>query len=266
MAWFTCQDKLKKRKYNTIGEVVADLRLIFSSAVKYNEPARHLNTISGMAYDSAIYMSGKLEAAINKMLLTVGDRIGREKIDMITSRREMEAKERAEEEQRKREWESENPGAVEVKTKLRIVNQRGFRRKLTTDFEFPFVDDDDHEESHAASLQHAKALYEKQREARANLQEIALSISASVFRRHQESAAAKAWAYEMAYKEHTERLRIEKAKADAEAKKEEEKAEEAPAQLRGECVSAALNDSNRKVIKMSIQKRKKSKRKLISFE
>ena len=254
---------------STIGETVADLRLIFSNGLKYNEGARHLSKASAQAYDGAIHMSRKLESAIDKMLLAVGDRIGRERIDMITNHREMEAKERAEEEQRKRDWEKEHPGStVEVKTKLRIVHQR-HRKKMTTDFEFPFYDEEDDEmESHADSLQHSKALYEKQREAKANMQEIALSVSISVFRRHQESAAAKAWAYQMAYKDYTERSRIEKERADAkqeEEDKEKKKAAEAPAKPKGAFVSAALNDSKRKQIKMSIPKPKKMRRTLTSF-
>ena len=264
IAWDKCQEKLKERQYNTIGETVADLRLIFTNALKYNEGARHQNKVSELAYDSAIHMSGKLEAAIDKMLLNVGDRLGRERIDMITSTREMEATERAEEEQRKQQWEKENPGStVEVKTKLKIIHQRNSHRKKMTDFEFPFYDEeDDQVESHADSLQHAKALYEKQREARATMQDIALSVGIHVFRRHQESAAAKAWGYQIAYKAHTERIRIEKEKAAA---KKEENSEEVPAKQNGACVLSALNDSSRKQIKMSIQKPKKLKRKLLSL-
>lgn len=260
IAWDKCNEKLRGRQYSTIGEAVADLRLIFSNALKYNEGARHVSKVSGMAYNSAIHMSGKLEAAIDKMLLTISDKIGRERIDMITSHREMEAKERAEEEQRKRQWEKENPGStVEVKTKLRIVNQRSSHRKKVTDFEFPFYDEEDVQiESHADSLQHAKALYEKQREARATMQEIALSIGISVFRKLEERAAAKAWANEMARKAHMEQVRIDKEKADAEM----DNPDEGPAKLSGECVSSALIDRKRKQIKMSIQKPKKLKRKM----
>jgi hypothetical protein len=259
IAWDKCKDKLHERKYKKIGDLVADLRLIFSNALKYNEGARHLSKVSGMAYDSAIYMSGKLEAAIDKMLLTVSDRIGRERIDMITSHRELEAKERAVEEQRKLKWEKENPGStVEVKMKLRIVNQRSHRRKMT-DFEFPFYDEeDDQEESHADSMQHAKALYEKQREAYTNMQKIALSIGITVFRRLQERAAAKARA-ERIYQEQVERIRIEQARVDA---KKEGKLVAVPSKPTGACVLAALNDVNRKQIKISIQQPKKLKQKL----
>mmetsp|Transcript_3177 Transcript_3177/g.7062 ORF Transcript_3177/g.7062 Transcript_3177/m.7062 type:complete len:894 (-) Transcript_3177:256-2937(-) len=264
IAWDKCQEKLKQRKYNTIGETVADLRLIFVNAIKYNEGARHVSKVSGMAYDSAIHMSGKLEAAIDKMLLTVGDRIGRERIDMITSHREMEEKERAEEAQRKSQWEKENPGStVEVKTKLRIIHQRNSHRKKMTDFEFPFFDEEeDQVESHTDSLEHAKALFKKQREARANMQDIALSVGISVFRRHQEVAAAKAWVHQMARKAHAERVRIEEEEAAA---KKEENTEETPAKQIGACVQSVLNDDSRKQIKMAIHKPKKLKRKLFSL-
>lgn len=256
-----CEDKLKHRSINKIGEVVEDLRLIFSNALKYNEGARHMSEISAEAYASAEYMSGKLEAAVDKMLLTAGERIGRERIDMITSSREMEAQERAAEEKRKNDWEKDNPGStVEVKMKVRLVHQRSLRKKVT-DFEFPFFDeeDGDHIDSHTDSVHHVKALYEKQREARATLEEIAMSISISVFRKHQESAAAKAWACEEARKAHVERMRVEKEKSDAAAK---EKAKENPSKHMGACVSSALNDSNRKQIKMAFVKPKKMKRKL----
>mmetsp|Transcript_28143 Transcript_28143/g.36296 ORF Transcript_28143/g.36296 Transcript_28143/m.36296 type:complete len:184 (-) Transcript_28143:73-624(-) len=183
---------------------------------------------------------------------------------MITSHREMEAKERAEEEQRKQQWEKENPGStVEVKTKLRIVHQRNSHRKKMTDFEFPFYDEeDDQEETHADSLQNAKALYEKQREARATLQEIALSIGIHVFRKHQENSAKKELAHRMAQKARAERIRMEKEKAAAEKAAE---SEEVSGKQKGACVLTALTDSSRKQIKMSIKKPKPLKRKLLSL-
>ena len=264
MAWDRCNEKLRGGDYDTIGEAVADLRLIFSNALKYNEGARHHSEVSGMAYNSAIHMSGKLEAAIDKMLLTISDKIGRERIDMITSHREQEAKDRAEEEQRRRQWEKDHPGStVEiVKTKVRLVHQGRTHRKKMTDFDFPFYDEvDDQMESHADSLQHAKALYEKQREARANLQDIAMSIGISIFRKHEERAAAKAWACKVS-RERRERARVEQEKAAAALK--EKDLEEASTKPSGACVSSTLNDSSRKQIKMAIQKQKpkKLKRKL----
>lgn len=253
IAWDKCKDKLYERKYNTIGEVVADLRLIFSNALKYNEGARHSSEVSQAAYLAAIHMSKKLEAAIDKLLVNVADKIGRERIDMIISHRELEALERAEEERRKLQWEKENPGSkVEVRTTLRIVNPRNSLHRKMSDFEFPFYNEDNNrqEESQADALQHAKSLYEKQRKARANIEEIALSIGVAVFKRLQERAAART----LADKEHAERARQEKDKADA---AEEESRMKTITKLSGSFVSAALNDSNRKQVKLSIQRTKK---------
>mmetsp|Transcript_27704 Transcript_27704/g.42163 ORF Transcript_27704/g.42163 Transcript_27704/m.42163 type:complete len:203 (+) Transcript_27704:1528-2136(+) len=60
------QKTLKKRKYVKFGEVIDDLRLIFSNALKYNAKHKGTGNISGLAYDAAVYMSGKLEMAIDK--------------------------------------------------------------------------------------------------------------------------------------------------------------------------------------------------------
>lgn len=258
IAWDYCKDKLHERRYSTIGEIVADLRLIFSNALKYNEGARHLSIISGMAYDSAIIMSGKLEAAIDKLLLFVSDRVGRERIDMITSHREAEATQRAEEERRKLEWERDNPGST-TQTKMRIVNKRAFRRR-TTDFDFSFYNEEDNQ--HAESLQHLKAQYENQRIARAKMQEIAMSIGNHVFNRLRERAAAKARAKE-------ERNRVEQVRVDAETVSILS-GEVTSSTSKGGCVAEIIGDDKRELITLSLQQNrsmKKLKRKtaLISF-
>ena len=170
------------------------------------------------------------------------------------------ARERAEEEQRKLQWEKENPGSrVEVRTKLRIVNQRSHR---------PFYDEEnDQEESHTDSMQHWKALYEKQREARAKSQEIALSIGIRVCRRLQERAAvakAKVRA-DQAYKEQLSSISVEQSRMDAD---KDNTSGEVPSTSTAAFVRAALNDITRTQVKMSIQQLKKRKRKstLKSFE
>lgn len=254
MTWDMCKDNLDGRKYNTFGEVIADLRLIFSNALKYNAGARHSSKISGMAYESAIYMSGKLEAAIDKLLLVVADRLGRERIDVITSHREMEALERAQEEQRRLKWEQDNPGSKEVvRTTLRIVNQNKSHRRNLSQFELPFYDEGDSQEDQAEDLQQAKILYEKQRRAHANVEEIALSIGITVFRRLEERAAAKA----VAHMEQLERIRIEKARLHG---IEVECTNKNPGKPKGEFVSEILNDCMRKQIKLSIQQEQRSKK------
>jgi hypothetical protein len=253
IAWIYCQEKLRERKYNTIGELAADLRLIFSKALKYNDRLRSINQISQVAYDSAIHMSQKLELAIDKMLLSVSDRVGREKIDMITLHREVEAKERAEEEKLKAQWEKDNPATVEVKFRIQRTH-----RKRTTDFEFPFYDEEDeNEESQDDSFRNAKAIFEKQQKERARMKAVSLSIAMHVFETHRQRSDAKAWACRMAQKLHLERKRIEdKLNANKEATKED-----APA-VRGGFVSTVLSADDRKQVKMSLSSiPKKMKRK-----
>lgn len=239
------------------------MRLIFINALKYNGTTRHHNQLSQTAYDSALYMSQKLENAIDKMLLFVSDKIGREKIDMITLHRETEAKEREEEKQLKAQWEKDNPsGSVEV-TKFRI--KRTFVKR-NRDFEFPFYDeDDDNEESHDESIRNAKAIYEQQQKDRANMKAVSMSIAMHVFETHRQSADAKAWAYRMSYKLHLERKRIEeKLNANKEATKKEE-----TSTAKGGFVATALVAEDRKQVKMSISqqvpKKLKKRSRLTSF-
>lgn len=262
IAWEKCQEKLRDWKYDTIGDIVADLRLIFSNALKYNGRLRLTSEVSEKAYDSANHMSRKLEAAIDRMLLSIGDKIGREKIDMITSHREMEALERADEEHMKLQWEKEHTSSkVEVKTKLRVIHQRSSHRKHVTDFEFPFYDEEnDHEESHVDSVRHAKSLFEKQQKARAAMKDISLAVGLHVYERLEQRAAARAWAYRMAYKAHMERKRKEeKLNAFKQISREETVAK--PDNM---FVSSILNGSERKQIKIALQKPRKPKRKLLT--
>lgn len=100
MDWASCEKRLFQCKYDTFGEIVEDLRLIFANALKYNARHKEIDSESGRvsqrAYDSAIHMSGKLEAAITRMLLMISNRIEREKIDDSILERDGEAAERAE--------------------------------------------------------------------------------------------------------------------------------------------------------------------------
>jgi hypothetical protein len=96
MDWEKVQRTLKKRQYDKFGDVIVDLRLIFSNALKYNARLMGTDTVSGRAYEAAKYMSAKLEASISKLLFSVGDRLERERIDHANAEREIEAAERAE--------------------------------------------------------------------------------------------------------------------------------------------------------------------------
>lgn len=248
------------------GETVADLRLIFSNALKYNEKAREVDKVSAVAYDSAIHMSAKLEAAIDRMLLAVGDRIGRERIDMMNTHRQQEAEERAREEAMKLQWEKEHPGTtMEVKTRLRITHRNNYRKR-PTDFDLPFFDEEeDNEETHVDTISNAKALYETQLKKRAATRKMSIAIGISVFKRLEERAAAKAWAYQMAEKAHLERVRVKK---EEEASKRA-KAEEDMGKPKGSLVSVALESVDRKQIKLALDlkpmKSKKRKKLLTSL-
>ena len=165
------QKTLKKRQYDKFGDVIDDLRLIFTNALKYNAQHAGTDTVSGRAYDAAKYMSAKLEAAINKMMITVSDRIERERIDHSNAEREIEAAERAEEERIRAQWKNDNPGKeggpnipprTEGSQRMRAA-KRGALRREQADFEVPFFDDEDdgqHERSYFEVVRQQKAMFE----------------------------------------------------------------------------------------------------------
>ena len=80
--------------------------------MKYNGGGKGTETISGKAYDSALYMSTKkLEPAIDRMLLSVSNRIETDKVEQVMQEREIEAEERAEEERLRKAWQEETENA-----------------------------------------------------------------------------------------------------------------------------------------------------------
>eukprot|EP00586_Coscinodiscus_wailesii_P006030 CAMPEP_0172489522 /NCGR_PEP_ID=MMETSP1066-20121228/19577_1 /TAXON_ID=671091 /ORGANISM="Coscinodiscus wailesii, Strain CCMP2513" /LENGTH=1702 /DNA_ID=CAMNT_0013257455 /DNA_START=188 /DNA_END=5296 /DNA_ORIENTATION=+ len=189
MDWEKCQRNLQNRVYETLGDVVDDLRLIFSNALKYNARAKGTDTVSGRAYEAAIYMSTKLETAIDKMLLSVADRLERDKIDKRTVEREREASER---ERRLAAWqkdrdESRKP-AVHVETKVEIVEtvkviRKAPQRKDAIDFEPLFYDEDNDEQVHMERVKQIKEkeLFEMQKRERIEMQEMTLTLGVSLY-------------------------------------------------------------------------------------
>ena len=176
---------------------------------------------------------------------------------MMNEQRRQDAEERAREEEMKQQWEKEHPGTtMEVKTKLRITHRSSYRKR-PTDFDLPFFDEeDDDEESHADTISNAKALYEQQLKQRAAMRKMSLSIGISVFKRLEERAAAKIWAYQMAEKAHLERVRVQKEKEEIEAAK----AKEDMGKPKGSLVSAALESADRKHIKLALSAKVKPKK------
>jgi hypothetical protein len=88
MDWEKVQRTLKKRQYDKFGDVIVDLRLIFSNALKYNARLMGTDTVSGRAYEAAQYMSAKLEASISKLLFSVAFPAALESYFIMRMRRE----------------------------------------------------------------------------------------------------------------------------------------------------------------------------------
>ena len=207
MDWEHVQRNLRKRLYEKFHEVVDDLRLIFSNALKYN--ARHAGTdsVSGRAFDSAKYMSNKLEVAVNKMMVAVSDRLERERIDHENAEREIAAAERAEEERIRAQWKSENPGKeggptlaprVEpTQQRIRTLTKRAAAyRREQADFEVPFFDEEDdgqHETSYFSVVRQQKAIFERQRQERTKMQQATSSVAAGLFMRLAQQGLALLW-------------------------------------------------------------------------
>lgn len=206
MAWETAQRALQERKYDTFGEAVEDLRLIFSNALRYNARAKGTDTVSGRAYDSAVYMSIKLEAAIQRMLLTVSDRLEREKVEEAIAEREAEAAERsaalrAREEQIRlqSEWERERAlltknsqanitalGQQMTDTSKVIIKPKLTIKRQSLNFDFEFNEDDvdntsNHMQSHMEALRQQKALFEKQKSERKKYVQTSKYITSSLY-------------------------------------------------------------------------------------
>jgi len=202
MDWERCQKTLKKRQYDKFSNVIDDLRLIFSNAKKYNGP-RIDQPVSRECFDAATVMSKKLEGAINKLMLTVGDRVERERIDHNNAEREIEAAERAEKERIRAQWDSEgakigegssDPSVSVSAQRIRSRSRAVIRRE--TDFEIPFFDDEDdgqHERSYFEVVKQQKAMFERQRKDSSNMQRSAASAGSSVFLRMMQRDLALKW-------------------------------------------------------------------------
>jgi len=216
MAWDQCQEKLKRRKYNTFRDIVDDLRLIFANAIKYNSQFKGTNSDSQRAYESAQHMLRKLEYAIDRLLITVSDRLERDKIDKVIYEREMEAAEREEEQRLRTEWQKERERArsslsggrgeqkstttVTTVETVKVVTRRApIRRDI--DFEFPFYDEEsNHETSQQEALKHQKHVFEMQQRARQKMHSDTMFVGLNLFDKLQERANAIRWSQQLAAK------------------------------------------------------------------
>lgn len=195
MDWEKVYKTLKKRQYDTFGEVIDDLRLIFKNALKYNQRLAGTHSVSAQAYEAAKIMSAKLEVAISKCMITVSDRIERERIDHSNAEREIEAAERAEEAKIREQWKKEGkdpatvgPGSLSVEgsQRIRTAKRIVLRRKSETDFEVPFFDEEDdgqHERSYFEVMKQQKATFERQRAELIRMRYSTGKISQAIFTR-----------------------------------------------------------------------------------
>jgi hypothetical protein len=209
MDWERCQRTLKKRQYDKFGDIIDDLRLIFSNALKYNARHEGTETVSGRAFEAAKYMSGKLEVAINKMMATVSDRLERERIDHNNAEREIEASDRIEEERIRAQWKNENstqadgsgPIRSDSTIKVRTTIKQSLLRKANADFEVPFFDDEDdgrHERSYFEGIREQKATFERQRQDLTKMQQSTIGLGSTVFMRMTQRDLAIKWAQDNA--------------------------------------------------------------------
>ena len=195
-----CKSNLEERNYQTMGELVENLRLIFSNAFKYNARAKGTDSVSGRAYEAANYMSNKLENAIDKMLISVSERLERDKIDRLTAEREVDAAEQAEENRQRAVWQKEREKAREQAAKnpeittrvetietVKVIQRKNVHRREMMAFEYPYHDEDDgnHEQTHLEVVRQQKLAFEKQLRNRAEMHVKTLQIG---FRLHDKLA------------------------------------------------------------------------------
>ena len=217
MDWEKAQKTLKKRNYDTCGGVIEDLRLIFTNAVKYNARLAGTDTVSGRAYDSAKILSVKLETAVNKLMVTVSDRVERERIDHNNAEREIEAAERVEEARIRAQWKSESTGgeggggvngvdgssgapskvegSLRVRSSIRLSSVN-HRRQTDTDFEVPFFEeeyDGQHEQSYVEVMKQQKATFERQRAELVTMRQSTRGIGQAIFHRMRQEELALKW-------------------------------------------------------------------------
>eukprot|EP00980_Cylindrotheca_fusiformis_P011811 scaffold2816_cov121-Cylindrotheca_fusiformis.AAC.27 len=272
MDWERCQKTLKKRQYDKFGHVIEDLRLIFSNAMKYNGRHADIDAVSKAYYDAAQCMALKLETAINKMMLTVSDRLERERIDKANSEREMEAAEKAEKERIRAQWggggvkdggdAGTDPSKAEASQRVRSRARTIIRKE--TDFEVPFFDDEDdgqHERSYLEVVKQQKATFERQRQDLSNMQRTAATAGSSFYSRMTQRDLALEWIEEERKKLGIRASPLRDHKASS-AKQEEGLLESPPAPT---SVALLATKATRAPIHLSFSKLKlKKKRKITS--
>jgi len=187
--WTYCDTNLKKRKYKLIGEFLEDVKLIFSNALKYNVTAKDTNKVSGSAYNSALIMAKKLETAIDKMLISISERIGRDEVDKNTERRELDEVQQEVERQEKEqmllslssiEKKKEESNNIHVLETVTLVHQRPRQESIDIDFEFSDDEEGSHELAHLEAIRRQKNIFHLQLRARQELLMLARTVGSRV--------------------------------------------------------------------------------------
>jgi hypothetical protein len=202
MDWEKAQRKLRKRQYEKFGEIIDDLRLIFDNAKKYN--GRFNDSVSQEAYAAAAHMADKLEIGVRKLLLTVSDRVERERIDHNNAEREEDAAERAEEVRIQAAWKKEHdgvegavpppPSRIGALQKIRV--RKSAMRREDSDFEIPFFDDENegqHERSYIDMIKFQRSMFEKQRGSMTAMRSMAAAIGGAFHSRLLQRTFAQEW-------------------------------------------------------------------------
>lgn len=271
MDWEKVQKKLRKRQYEKFGEIIEDLRLIFENAKKYN--GRFTDPTSQAAYSAAVHMADKLENAIRRLMLSVSDRIERERIDHANAEREEEAFERAEEARIRAEWKKEHegdgtapplPSRAETLQKIRL--RKTVTRREDADFEIPFFDDENsgqHERSYFEVIKFQRSMFEKQRLEMSKMRSMAAVISGSFHGRMLQRTFAQEWVGQERKKGSIGSSSGKKMDVDLPSNQEKESAEIKPS-----AVLEVLEKNDRPQMKLVVApvKKRPKKRPLFSFE
>ncbi len=262
ICWQDCDDKLQSRQYETFGDVISDLRLIFTNALKYNGRVQHYDFTSKLAYESAVIMAGKLETAIQRLYITVADRIEREKVEEVILDREAEILEKAEEEEwqkqreRTRRTGDQSMSSSSIQS-VKIIQRRPARRDL--DFDNPFIDQDNsYEQSEMETVNKQKSMYERQQRDRLDMHNVSRNVGIRVFHNLFWRSQAMYWAKEMSKQIQQNLSQNRSLQPAAEKVEKEQQSEIVP---RPSLVSSLLGTSTRSQVKMNFAKPKQNKKK-----
>ena len=265
IAWETCNEKLQRRKYDTFGEIISDLRLIFSNALLYNGKMKEFDPTSQVAYDSAKRMSEKLEAAIQRLFITAADRIEREKVEDRILSREEEIAQKAEDERARAELQNRDrvrrnnntTGTSTTTPSVKIVQRRPVRRDIY--FDNPFTDQDNsYEQSEMNLLNKQKVMYEKQQCERLEMHHVTNNVGFRVFHNLSWRSRAINWSIKLSetiYRKMAQNPQLQRPteKIEKDEQIQNSKKDGTP---KASVVSSLLEDSNRTQIKLQLGKSK----------